>query len=259
MADFPFTSRPRKRPGHFFVALTLTLAAFTAPAAAARLSFCLDKANPLFPIDRAVATAVAQADHAAPRFVVIDTRDGSDTLDARKPAFFAKLATRCDLVMGFPVEAGDPTLPRGVKATLAYAATGFVLANIGTKALSFAGLPAKTRVGVAYLTVPTTYFGTGHGAALTEYQYSSPASLYRALASHKINAALIWQPWLERHLAAASAKIAQHQPNLPHARWDIVALYRSAASAEAVRFNSAIGRLGPRHLAALIAPYRLPQ
>lgn len=229
-----------------------------AVASAASPDFCIDKGNPFFEIDRAVATAVAKADHTMPKFTVIDTRVGADSLNAQKSAFFAKLAAKCDLVMGFPVETGYPTVPKGVKATTPYAATGFVLAATGSVAPSFASLAPHTTVGVTYLTVPSTYFDHGHGASLESHQYSSPDSLYRALEQRKVAVALMWQPWLVRELATSHAQVAQHTLRLPHAQWSVVALYRASRAAEAARFDKAIHHLAATgRLASLIAPYKL--
>ncbi|MGC9269520.1 hypothetical protein [Acidiphilium sp.] len=255
--------RLRKQPGLGCgaVALAAALLSPVMACAATGPSVCLDQANPFYHIDRAVALAVGSIDHVTPRFITIDTRDGSDALNAQKPKFFARLASRCDLVMGFPVETGYPTLPEGVKATQPYAATGFVIAALGSAPGNFATLPPKSTVGVTYLTVPTTYFGSGHGTVLAEHQYSSPAAELAALQSHEIDAALIWQPWLNQHLAAHPAAISQRLLTQPHAKWSMVALYRPTPASHrvAVQFDRAIRQLTTSgRLQRLIAPYNLP-
>lgn len=274
----PRTSRPQERPALFprllpqerpvvsfhhgviGAALLAGLALSPAAASAAAPSFCIDRGNPFMNIDRAVATAAArQIDHGPARFVVIDTRDGTDALNAHKPDFFTRLASRCDLVMGFPLQPSDPAVPRDLKTSVPYATTGFVLATTGHTAPPFDHLAAHTVVGVAYLTVPTTWFAAGYGKVLTQHQYSTSAAVYDALLTHRVGAALIWQPWLETHLARTPARIAQHVVDLPDANWSIVALYGPGATAEAKRFDQAIHHLAATHrLATLIAPYRLP-
>lgn len=259
--------RLRKQPGfraRLVCGAATLLAAGLLTASAAQASgtttFCLDQANPSYATDRAVATAASHVDHLTPRFVVIDTSDKNDAMKARKPEFFAHLATRCDLVMGFPVDAGAPTLPDGVTASAAYARTGFVLAARGKTAPSFADLAPKTRVGTSYLTVPTTWFAEGHGTTLSEQEYSTPGTLYAALAQGRIDAALIWQPWLARHLAAHPADIAERRVSMPNADWNLVALYRQDNHAAAARFDreiKALSRSG--RLARLIAPFRVPR
>lgn len=268
---FSLSLRPRLRPGLRAllaggVAALLAagpVAAHAATADAARLTsaprFCLDHANPAYATDRAVAVAASRIDHLTPRFVVIDTSDSHDAMAARKPEFFAHLAARCDLVMGFPVDAAAPTLPAGVTASAPYARTGFVLAARGDTAPEFAALPPHARVGTSYLTVPTTWFTDGHGATLDEHEYSTPADLYHALASGAVDAALIWQPWLVRHLAAHPADIAQRTVSMPNAAWSLVALYRPDHRAAAARFEHEIDVLARSgRLAHLIAPFRLP-
>jgi hypothetical protein len=231
----------------------------TSDKATSAPSFCLDHANPAYATDRAVAVAASRIDHLTPRFVVLDTSDSHDAMAARKPAFFARLAARCDLVMGFPVDAAAPTLPAGVTASAPYARTGFVLAARGATAPEFAALPPHARVGTSYLTVPTTWFTDGHGATLDEHEYSTPADLYHALASGAVDAALIWQPWLVRHLAAHPAGIAERTVSMPNAAWNLVALYRPEHRAAAARFDREIrGLARSGRLAPLIAPFRLP-
>jgi ABC-type amino acid transport substrate-binding protein len=241
------------------VALLAALALRPAGASAAVPGFCLDRGDPLMGIDRAVAMAVARLNHHTARFVVIDTRGGTDALNAHKPDFFTRLAKRCDLVMGFPFQPADPAIPKGLKTTTPYAATGFMLVTRGTAAPSFDALAAHTTVGVAYLTVPTTWFASGPGKALTQHQYSTSAAVYDALLTHRVAAALIWQPWLEAHLARTPARIAQHVVDLPYANWSIVALYDPGRAAQAAQFDRAIHQLrASGELATLIAPYRLP-
>jgi ABC-type amino acid transport substrate-binding protein len=259
MVDVTPNTPPHLRRGLVWSGVAMVMATLTASASAATTSFCIDKGNPFFTIDHAVATAVAHAEHTSAHFTVIDTRVGADALNAQKGIFFAKLATRCDLVMGFPVETGYPTVPAGVMATNPYAATGFVLAAPGSTAPSFASLAPHTKVGITYLTVPSTYFDHGHGATLEAHEYSTPGSLYRALEAKDVAVALMWQPWLVNHLAHTHARVAQHALSLPHAQWQIVALYSAAHAAAGKSFDHALQHLvAHRQLASLVAPYLVP-
>lgn len=258
-------SRPLWRPGLIgrFVLAGLMLAlggTVSAHADVKAPSVCLDRANPFHKIDHALAEAVGRLEGHAPRFVTIDTRDGSDALNAKRPSFFSNLTKRCDLVMGFPVESGYPTLPPGVKATRSYAKTGFVIAGFDAPP-PFAKLAPHTLVGVVYLTVPTTYFGTGTGARLDEHEYSAPDDLMTALERHQITYALVWQPSLERALARHPSAIRERQLDTPHAHWSIVALYAPTQDGRraARKFDAAIGDLARTgRLATLVAPYSSP-
>lgn len=265
MADRRHT-RPLRRPGFpGLAALALCLLASggvaIAHAASGGLSVCIDRANPFQRIDRTLAEAVGRLTGTTPRFVDIDTRDGTDALNAKHPRFFARLTeTRCDLVMGFPVETGAPFLPPGVMATHPYAKTGFVIAGFKAPP-SFGELPAGSKIGVVYLTVPTTYFGAGHGASLAEHEYSTPAHVLAALGRHEVDYALLWQPLLEQALSAHPAPIRQRPLEQPHAAWSIVALYAPTPAGRrgARRFDKAIRDLvRTGTLATLIAPYHTP-
>ncbi len=254
---------PRQRPGHLRTALAglLLAAAGIAPAlASSGPSVCIDRANPLHGVDRALAAAIGRIEGATPRIVSIDTRDGSDALNAKKPRFFAGLVKRCDLVMGFPVETGHPVLPPGVAATRPYLRTGFVIAG-ATPPPAFSSLKPGTQVGVVYLTVPTTYFSAGPGARLAAHQYSTPASVLAALGRHEVAYALLWQPLLEQALAKNHMPLHQRALRQPHANWSVVALHAPTPAGRAVahRFDAALARLAKAGtLARLIAPYHTP-
>ena len=95
-------------------------------ADAAELSACVDQSSPAAAMDAKVIKAVARQLVMTPR---IENFDGSsDDDDGLSPKEFRKLlAGRCDLVMGFPVDAHGGSVPDGLLASAPYAATGFVL------------------------------------------------------------------------------------------------------------------------------------
>ena len=256
--------RPLRRPGLLRTALAAVLLAacgIASARAAGGPTVCIDRANPMQHVDRALTAAIGRLDGQTPRIVSIDTRDGSDALDAKQASFFSNLARhRCDLVMGFPVETGYPSLPPGVAATHPYVKTGFVIAG-ETPPPAFARLAPGTKVGVVYLTVPTTYFGAGPGARLAEHQYSTPARVLAALKRHEIAYALLWQPLLEQALARDGMHLHQRPLAQPHANWSIVALYAPTASGRAAArsFDAALAHLAKHGtLARLVAPYHTP-
>lgn len=126
-------TRPRKRPGIFTSGAALLAAVLLCPglAHAGTITFCVDQANPMLPTDMAVARAVAQKAGDTAAFVLRDsTRDASDDDDdlsgRAQIRALHKLAQQCDLIMGFPVEDGGGNIPDGMKASIAYARTGFV-------------------------------------------------------------------------------------------------------------------------------------
>ena len=75
------------------------------------------------------------------------------------PKEFRKLlAGRCDLVMGFPVDAHGGSVPDGLLASAPYAATGFVLVTRDRAVARIDALPEHSTVGVTYMTAPNLYF-----------------------------------------------------------------------------------------------------
>jgi ABC-type amino acid transport substrate-binding protein len=250
-------TRPLLRPG-----IWLGLALLGGGAAqAAPVRFCVDKANPLVTVDIAVAQAVSERQKLD---MVLVTRDSSqDDEDAdsglSQEKFFARLSKTCDLIMGFPVEAQFENLPRGMAATAPYVGTGFVTATTSMPIAGFDEMAADRQIGVVFLTVASTYFTDQTMAH--EHVYYTNDQLYGALLHGEVNAALIWQPWLNRELAAHPQKLHVARLGMPHAAWNIVALYpQSATGAPAVRaFDQGVARLeASGKLAAVVHPYAVP-
>jgi hypothetical protein len=242
----------------------LAAALACAPAHAAGISFCLDKANPMFATDKAVANAVAQAQNLTPTFVLRDSShestDDDDLTGRSQVRYFTKLAAQCDVIMGFPVEAGFESLPDGMAASLPYARTGFVIASSGASAPSFSAAAHSSQVGVVIMTVASTYFDSS--TMTHEHVYYSNDQLYGALKHGDVDAALIWQPWLNQQLVAHPQKLHVAALNMPHAAWNIVALYpQTAQNTAAVQaFNNAVGGFAANgQLSHIVQPYDIPE
>jgi len=108
--------------------------------------------------------------------------------------------------------------------------------------------------------VTSTYFTEANMSH--EYVYYSNDELYGALLDGEVNAALIWQPWLDRQLAAHPEKLHVAALEMPHAAWNMVALYPQADSKGlAVRdFNAGLAALSADgKLNALDQPYDVPK
>ncbi len=216
----------------------------------------------MFTIDQSVATAAAAAAGQTASFYVHDSAtDDVDTDSGNKQEkYFAKLAKNCDLIMGFPVEAGFVSLPRGMTASQPYLRTGFVAATTTAPLQSFNGMVAREKIGVVMLTVPSTYFTdqTMHA----ENVYVTNDELLTALKDHEVDAALVWQPWLISQLTVHQQSVHIAALQMPHAAWNLVALVpQSAQSDVAVRaFNKGLqslaanGKLGPA-----VRPFEVPQ
>jgi len=252
-------ARPRKRLG-LAAAIVLGMFLGAQPAKAKTIRFCVDQANPLFQLDEAVAAAAAASQGVSSVFVVRDSSkaDTDDDSGNEQEKFFVKLAKSCDIIMGFPVEAGYPNLPDGMAASLPYARTGFVAAATGPLTRSFTQMAASGKVGVVFLTPASTYFTAQNVAA--ERVYYTNDDLYGALLAGQVNDVLIWQPWLVRELAQHKQDVKTAFLAMPHTQWNIEALYpKGANKAAARRFNAGLRALRQNgKLAALISPYQTP-
>jgi hypothetical protein len=239
----------------------LAVLLLASPARAATISFCVDQANPMMAVDEAVAAQAVAAEHDQAAFVVRDSsKDDADNDSGNaQEKFFARLSKRCDLILGFPVEARHLNLPDGMLASVPYVRTGFVAAATGPLAPDFAAMARSGRVGVVFLTPAETYFDEKTIAA--EQVFYSNDDLYGALLAGGVNEALIWQPWLVRQLAAHPAAVKTAFLAMPHTLWNIVGLYpRRGGNAASVRaFDAGIAKLrrGGK-LRAAVQPYEIP-
>jgi hypothetical protein len=231
------------------------------PANAATISFCIDQANPMVAVDQAVANAATAAEGNSAEFVVRDSsKEDADNDDGNaQDKFFSRLAKKCDLILGFPVEEQFLNLPDGMSATRPYARTGFVAAATGNLAADFPTMTQTGKVGVVFLTPAETYFDVSTIAA--EQVYYTNDELYGALLTGKINDALIWQPWLVHQLATHPAAVKTAFLAMPHTVWNVVGLYpQSGANKAAVKaFNAGVVKLAKTgKLEAAVSPYKIP-
>ena len=211
-------------------------------AEAAELKVCVDKDSPSAQMDISVATAVGRLQGDTTRITRFD--GGADDDDGMSPRKFRKLAEGddCQLVLGFPVDAQAPLLPDGVQATLPYARTGFVLVTRKKATAALDQLPKDSVVAVTYMTAPNLYF-VSH-PDISPLVFTSDADSLRALSRGKVAAAMLWRPYVARHLydkASGGLKISALAE--PHANWNMVALYAQAARPVAEQFEQGIEQL----------------
>jgi len=113
--------------------------------------------------------------------------------DAYSEKNFHKLASsRCQLVLGFPIDVQAPLLPAGVKSTSAYGQTGFALVTRDHPPPPLAQLAAGTEVAVAYETAPNLFFENNPNIQ-ADVHPDNQGSL-TALVKGEAKAAMIWQP-----------------------------------------------------------------
>ena len=207
-----------------------------AGAQAADLRVCVDTASAASARDAAMAARVAG--QAGLRLVVapFDGSGGDDGFPLKR--FREMLTSRCDLVMGFPIDTAGGEPPAGLLATKPYAQTGFVLVDApGTTARRLGDLPAGTRVAVTGESPPALYFT--EGGKLVPEVHETDAETLQAVATGKVAAAMVWQPTLAQYEGRPGAVALTSTPlDEPHARYDVVALYLSQGAPQAQMFNA---------------------
>ncbi|GBQ93541.1 cytochrome c class I [Acetobacter nitrogenifigens DSM 23921 = NBRC 105050] len=226
-------------------------------AANAAISVCIDKSSPAQAMDHRVIDAVAQEQHTSATVVPFDGNAGGDD-DGFDVKEFKKLASsRCELVLGFPVEASSGETPEGTKATTPYGETGFVLLTPRQHdASTLDKLPAGTTVAVTYLTPPNLYFAK-HPNIQADIRPDDEHTL-ASLFQHKVQAAMIWRASAVSALADKNhaRDYCMHALSEPYSRWNVVALYAPQNERAAAAFMKSVADLqNDGKLASLVQPF----
>ncbi len=227
-------------------------------AEAAELKVCVDKSSPTAQMDAGIARAVAGLQGATAQIAWFDGGSDDDD-DGLAPRVFRKMAAnQCQLVLGFPVDAQGATLPEGLQATRPYGRTGFVLVTRRKAAGGLEQLPRDSVIGVTYMTAPNLYFESHPG--LSPEVFTSDAASLRALRHGEVAAAMMWRPYVARHLRDHGAGALQLSAlSEPHAAWNLVALYAPASQPAAAQFEQGIEQLRQSgQLQKLEQPYADP-
>ncbi|HET8883141.1 MAG TPA: c-type cytochrome, partial [Solimonas sp.] len=149
----------------------------------------------------------------------------------------------------------DGSVPDGLLATTPYASTGFVLVTRDRAVPALDALPDGSVVGVTYMTAPNLYF-SAH-PHLSAHVYTSDLASVQALEQGHIQAAMLWRPFVAGQLADAAGKRLRYTPlDEPHARWNLVALYRPESRDLARQFAQGVIALrASGQLQKLVQPY----
>ncbi|MFT8420352.1 c-type cytochrome [Gluconacetobacter sp.] len=225
--------------------------------AGATVSVCIDSSNPARAMDRRVVQAVARQQGTDAAIYTFDGSGKGDDDGFDVKTFSTLAASRCALVLGFPVDAQHGAVPEGVRATAPYARMGFVLVTPrGHEAETLAALPNGTDVAVTYLTAPNLYF-VKHPNVQADI-YPTDAQTIASVVHHTNRAAMVWRASAVAYLPGGdkARDYCIHALNEPHAAWDVVALYGPQGAAAAASFQKSVEALRRSgQLAALLSPY----
>jgi polar amino acid transport system substrate-binding protein len=243
-------------PSHFaWLAATAAVLFYGGTAAAANLSVCIDKSSPTAAMDTSLARAVARQEGAT---LAVHSFDGSGDDEGFSLKEFNKLAKdSCSLILGFPLDADSQGLPAGLLSTTPYGHTGFVLVTPkSSPATTLDQLPKDSDVAVTYETTPNLYF-VDHPNVNADVRLSDADAL-KALETHAVRAAMLWQPTVVRFLSDRheAARYRFHELHEAHAQFNLVGLYDSDHMVQAKAFEQAIDTLASSgKLTKLLAPY----
>lgn len=245
---------------HALIVLTAVMigAVHSHRADAQVLTICIDEANPTAATDARLARAIGKSQGYAVKIATfLGLGKGGEGLP---PSRFAKMAqAQCELIMGFPVDVSDPNLPPDVKATLAYAGTGFVMVRRrGSARESLDELPRGSEVGITQLDTYAGLLFQSH-PNLVMHVYPRDSEMLQALASKHIAAAVGWQPTIETQQVSHAAYGGLSVTTLPgrHMAWNLVALYAEQSRPAAEVFEHGLHALeSDGRLDHLIAPFQ---
>ncbi|NGY03234.1 c-type cytochrome [Solimonas terrae] len=223
-------------------------------AEAAELRVCVDQSSPVKAMDAGIAQAVAKQQGLQASIVPFDG-SGDDDDGLALSTFPKLLASRCQLVMGFPLDAQGGVAPDGTHATDAYAHTGFVLVTPRNAATTLDQLPKGSEVAVTYMTTPNLYF-SAH-PRITAQIFTTDDETLKAVAHGDVAAAMLWMPYVAGHLDKTAGRKLQVSPLAePHAQWNLVALYSADSEAVAQQFEQGVDALRrDGRLQKLLMPY----
>jgi polar amino acid transport system substrate-binding protein len=240
-----------------FAALILGAVLTHRVGAAGVLNVCIDEASPTSNMDLRVVRAAARTQgYSVKRVTFVGYGKGGDGLPASR---FAKMAqSDCQLVMGFPVDVGNPHLPPNVEATSAYASTGFVLVRrVSTSKMALSELPKGSEVGIAQLdTYAGLLFSTHPNIVM--HVYPKDSLMLADLEAQHIAAGVAWQPSIASYENRHAERPALNVVVLPgeHMLWNLVALYVPQSQSAANLFDKGLYDLQSKgQLERLIKPY----
>lgn len=237
------TMRPHKLFSCCACCVAAAVLLYGGGAAAAELSVCIDSSSPMSGIDHQLAQAVAKHEGAT---LHVHEYNSDDSDEVNGMVLFSQLAGHdCALVLDFPLDTDAPAAGLGaLKATSPYAHTGFALVTPkGSDAATLDQLPHGSKVALTYMTTPNLYMAE-HPDLHPDVELHDPATL-AAVANGKVSAAMVWQPALVQYQAghAGGHGLAVHPLQLPHARFNLVALYDGAHAAAAGAFERAVASM----------------
>jgi polar amino acid transport system substrate-binding protein len=159
------------------------------------ISFCVDTRDPAHPADAAIAEALADALLVAPRLHQVVT----DFPEEEYETLYFELVEHCAAYLGF--KTFSETYPEWLTLTRSYYEARFVLVARNPAWRTFTDIPLDVPIGVVQGTQGDIRFLLANNALPTAQRrprvpLGAPQVALEGLASGRVQALIVWEPWL---------------------------------------------------------------
>ncbi|MEX0448195.1 transporter substrate-binding domain-containing protein [Spiribacter sp. 221] len=214
------------------------------------LRFCIDKRDPTWRAQQAIAEEIALSVGRPATFFVTreeDERGGYQMASTRKE-FLVRLATQCDAYMGLPgstTAAFDYPADEEMLASQPFFRTGFQLVSRDPSVESLTDLSPDDQLGLQGRGVPYLLLMTTRPDSVQVKRYRSSDAIVSALRAGEVDHAVVYAPQLYGEMADPESEGFGVHPvtSLPNMEWYVFAGLRSDRPTLRQKFDRAIARM----------------
>ena len=214
------------------------------------LRFCIDKRDPTWRAQQAIAEEIALSVGRPVNFVV--TREEKDRsgyqMVATRKEFLVRLATQCDAFMGLPgstTAAFDYPADEEMLASQPFFRTGFQLVSRDSSVDSLTDLSSDDVLALQGRGVPYLLLMTTRPDSVTVKRYQSSDAIVSALKDGEVDYAVVYAPPLYAGIPNLDSQGLSAHPvtSLPNMEWYVFAGLRSDRPTLRQKFDQAISRM----------------
>ena len=214
------------------------------------LRFCIDKRDPTWRAQQAIAEEIALSVGRPVNFVVTreeEDRSGYQMVATRKE-FLVRLATQCDAFMGLPgstTAAFDYPADEEMLASQPFFRTGFQLVSRDSSVDSLTDLSSDDVLALQGRGVPYLLLMTTRPDSVTVKRYQSSDAIVSALKDGEVDYAVVYAPPLYAGIPNLDSQGLSAHPvtSLPNMEWYVFAGLRSDRPTLRQKFDQAISRM----------------
>ncbi|AUB78634.1 hypothetical protein BBH56_05675 [Spiribacter roseus] len=214
------------------------------------LRFCIDKRDPTWRAQQAIADEIALSVGRPANFVVTreeEERSGYQMVATRKE-FLVRLATQCDAFMGLPgstTAAFDYPADEEMLASQPFFRTGFQFVSSESSVEGLTDLSADDVLALQGRGVPYMLLMTTRPDSVTVKRYQSSDAIASALKQGEVDHAIVYAPPLYAEITDLESEGLSAHPvtSLPNMEWYVFAGLRSDRPTLRQKFDQAISRM----------------